>query len=233
MTEQSPQNRRTRMKKNPLNHLANLTPVPEGSDSDDAPDVLEYDPVDVMTAPESELPDYSEIRVEPVPPKKIVETPDKTVKKDTPKTGIPSVDEWQDFIGRIVLRTITDAFLSMVLRDIESELTPRERASIELTKDDLREMSAPMASLAHKSSFGRKKGRAIIAASDSIEAVLALFMWMRRVRKLTKKYRPTPTTPVVVPGYAEENNYGNAGQNARQGQDRSFPHTGVFNPGTG
>lgn len=190
--------------------------------------------IDVQQAPESEMPDYASIRVEPAK-RPIVEPPEKTIRKDTPRKGAPTADEWQDFIGRIVLRSITDAFLSLALRDIGDDLTPRERASIELTKEDLKEMSAPLASLAQKSRFASKHGRSLIAASDSFEAVFALLIWMRRVNKISRKYRVEKkrNNPTVVPGHVEESFYGNAGQNAGQGQDRPFPSTGVFNPGTG
>lgn len=228
MSDANPNPRPRRTRKVPLN----LNPVLAVGDLDGGPDGTP-ELIDVQQAPESEMPDYASIRVEPTK-RRIVEPPEKSVRKETPRTGPPSVDEWQDFIGRIVLRTVTDAFLSLALRDIGDELTPRERASIELTKEDLKEMSAPLASLAQKSSFAKKRGRALIAASDSFEAVFALLIWMRRVNKISRKYRVEKrNNPTVVPGHVEESFYGNAGQNAGQGQERPFPNAGVFNPGTG
>jgi hypothetical protein len=112
---------------------------------------------------------------------------DKPPKSD-PKSGPPSLSEWQDFIGRILIRSLTQGYVALILRD--AELTPKELESIELDKDDTRDMAAPFASLANKNKWARKHGREIIAMSDSWEAVLALGIWMRRVNKLARKYRP-------------------------------------------
>lgn len=183
-----------------------------------------------------EYPEFSNIKVESVPdePAKLVESPDKK-KKDEAKTGIPSLDEWQDFIGRIVLRNLTSAFLSLAFRDIEDDLTDREREMIRLTKDDLKEMSAPLASLAHKSKFGRKRGRSLIASSDSMEAVFALAIWMRRVNKISSKYRKqrNNATPSTIPGFVERNTDGNSRSDDGEGPSFGAQGFGVYNPGTG
>lgn len=178
---------------------------------------------------------YSAMKPEPVPDEspKMVEAPEK-VRKTEPATGIPSLSEWQDFIGRIVLRTLTDAFLSFALRDIEDDLTERERDMIRLTKEDLVEMSAPLASMAHKSKFGRKRGRQLIAASDSSEAVIALVIWMRRVNKISRRHRKTrPTTIRTMPIQTTENYSEPDRANDGQGTYTGPTGFGVFNPGTG
>src|SRR5271154_3702257 len=54
-----------------------------------------------------------------------------------PPTGIPTADEWQDFLGGTVLRLLTEGYLYLVLfKDIdETDLTPRERDLVRLTKE--------------------------------------------------------------------------------------------------
>lgn len=144
-------------------------------------------------------------------------------------TGVPSAADWQDFLGRIVLRSLTDAWISLSLRDVYDELTPRELRLIELSREDLREMSAPMATLAAKSKFNRKSGRSVIASADSVEAVFALFLWMKRVNRIARNHRPK--TPQTIPGSVE--NYGTDGQNAGPGTGFPAGGYGIYNPGTG
>lgn len=158
--------------------------------------------------------------VQPETSKPLIEAPEK-LKKENAKTGVPSLDEWQDFIGRFFLRTITDGYLSLVLRDVEDDLTPREREMIALSKEDLKELSAPLASFAAKSKLGKKHGRNLISAADSYESVIALVLWMRRVNKIAKKYRkmrqPSQAQQAtVIQGEAQHN--GNPGTYEGPGQ---------------
>lgn len=205
---------------------ASIGETPDEEFVSEMPD--EYEAVMVQS------PGVTERKQGPTPPPeklKLVENPDRTSKPEA-KSGPPTLDEWQDFIGRFAIRGITEAYLSFALSDIEDELSPREREQIRLTQEDLKEMAAPMASLAHKSKFARRKGRGIIAAADSMESVIAMVIWMRRVNKIAKKYRkPKNTTPVqgfVVEG--PEN--GNSGSNGEQGPGTGSGW-GVFNPGSG
>jgi hypothetical protein len=85
------------------------------------------------------------------------------------------------------LHSALDFYLYLVLNDIE--ITDKERESITLTRQDYREMSAPLATYAAKNKWARKHGREIIGAADSIEAMLALGMWMRRVNRVAKAHR--------------------------------------------
>jgi hypothetical protein len=119
-----------------------------------------------------------------------VEKPDKVAAGDPgkAKSTPPSVGEWQDFIGRIVLRTVLDAYVTWMLKDVE--LTEREEAYIHLSKDDLKEIAAPFASFANKQPYLRKHGRTIIAAADSWEAIVTLMIWMRRVNKIARRHAP-------------------------------------------
>jgi hypothetical protein len=149
-----------------------------------------------------------------------------------PPTGPPTSGEWQDFLGGVVLRMLTEGYLSLVLwREIdESELTDRERNLIRLTKDDLHDMASPMASFASKNKYARKHGRAIIAAAESYEALVDLFIWMRRVNKIAAKHRK--------PRIKESKNIVNgeviseqvSGTNGQAQQAGGFQ---VFNRGTG
>ena len=206
-----------------------LNPDPLG----DEPDVS----TDEMPAGELHVDEYEAVYVqaqEPETAPRIVDKPERKTKNDTPKSGPPTLDEWQDFIGRFVLRGITEAYLNVALADFYDELTPREVESIRLTKDDLKEMSAPLASLAHKSKFMRTRGRSIIASADSGEAVIALLIWMRRVNRIAKRYRKAHAPqPRNIPGVIMEDPNGNYGQDVRQGPDEGPPSFGVFNPGTG
>lgn len=193
----------------------------------EAPD--EYEAVMVTS------PGVTERKQGPTPPPeklRIVENPDRASKPEA-KAGPPSLDEWQDFIGRFAIRGITEAYLSFALSDIEDQLSPRERDQIRLTKEDLKEMAAPMASLAHKSKFARRKGRSIIAAADSMESVIAMVIWMRRVNKIAKKYRQPNQSGTPVQGYVVEGpENGNSGSNGQQGPGTGSGW-GVFNPGSG
>lgn len=113
--------------------------------------------------------------------------PEKPTKTE-PKSGPPTLGEWQSFFGRIVVRGLTQAYIAMMLRDVE--LSPREETSIMLEPDDLKEIAAPFAEFANKNKTMRKHGRQIISFADSWEALLALGIWMRRVNKISRKHRP-------------------------------------------
>lgn len=117
----------------------------------------------------------------------VVEKPDRTSDKSVPKGGAPSVDEWQDFIGRIVLRTLFDGYMTLMLRDIE--LSEQEERYLHLSKQDLKEMSAPLAGFASKNRTLRKHGRSIVSAADSWESVVAISIWLRRVNRVARRHR--------------------------------------------
>jgi hypothetical protein len=109
-----------------------------------------------------------------------------------PSTGPPTAKEWQDFLGGSVLRIATELYLMATLFKYidESELTSRERELVKLTKEDLADIAAPMATVASKNSIARKHGRSVIALADSAESLIDLVIWMRRVNRIAKKYRP-------------------------------------------
>jgi hypothetical protein len=143
-----------------------------------------------------------------------------------PPTGIPTADEWQDFLGGTVLRLLTEGYLYLVLfKDIdETDLTLREREMVRLTKDDLREMASPMASFAYKNKHGRKYGRTIISAAESYESLIDLLIWMRRVNKIARKYRKND--PAAAEGMEQSNG------TVPVADSRSVGPV-IYNPGTG
>lgn len=188
-------------------------------ESDVFPDVQVFDPEDVPTLDVTTAPPV--FQVEDIP------EPKEERPKFTAKSGPPTLEEWQDFIGRIVLRSLTEFYLDSALRGIRDLLTDRELEEIRLTKDELKELAAPFASLAHKSKFARKRGRQIIEASNSLEAMFALIIWMRRVNRITRKYRAPKNVRKV-------NGNGNSGLHAEQGTQEEPPgFFGIYNPGTG
>jgi len=146
------------------------------------------------------------------------------------KSGPPSLDEWQDFLGAIVLRGLTEGYLQITLfRAVdESDLTDREKQLIRLTKEDLRDMAAPMASYANKNKFTRKHGRSVIAAASSMEALIDLFIWMKRVNKITRRYVAAKNPETEIKGVA-----GNGQVPSANGPAGTFDGFTVNNRGTG
>lgn len=231
----SPQN--TPQKRPGRPRKLNTVPPPPGETADNSDDELvaesEITDVEIVRVDEDAPSAFNPFDVQPeitMEAPKPVRQPTREPKSVSAKSGPPTLDEWQDFIGRIVLRTLTDAYLQLALRDIDDQLTERERESIRLTREDLREMSAPIASLAHKSKLGRTKGRAIIAASGSIEAVVALVIWMRRVNRVTRKYRANKP----VKGQVSHESYrANDEQGPVDSGQPTGTYFGIVNPGSG
>lgn len=209
------------------------------SDSDTSAD---FEPVDV-----------EQVNVENAPMDDVFNPMAEDVEDSGPRTKskrattkAPSLDEWQDFIGRIVLTTLTDFYLDFALKGISDQLTDRELRQVRLSKQDLKDMAAPIATLAQGSKFAQKRGRALIAASDSIEAVIVMVLWMKKVNKIAKKYRPVQQRqPRTVRGNVvntqtqpQETNNGPTGQFQEQGPGYGDAGPGVggfplFNPGAG
>lgn len=163
-------------------------PVPEVSD--DATDSTPEDDAVQMEDAELGVDGTPELTDPPVEPTGRVEKPERSGKVDRSqaRSGPPSVDEWQDFIGRIVLKTLLEGYVTLMLRDCD--LSPREEAYIALSKEELKELAAPFAGFANKNKVLRKHGRSIVAAADSYEAFVALAIWLRRVNKVARNHRP-------------------------------------------
>lgn len=108
----------------------------------------------------------------------------------------------------------------------ESELTSRERELVKLTKDELSDIAAPMATVAAKNKYARKHGRTVIAMADSYESVIDLLIWMRRVNRIAKKYKPAKTQQ-----QAEEYIEGTVYDGQVPQPDHQQPN--IYNRGTG
>ena len=106
------------------------------------------------------------------------------------KTGIPSIDEWMDFFGRVLIKVATDYYIETAFHGIDEDLlTDREIARIKLTNEERERIARPFAELAYKSKFTRKHGRSIIAAAGSVDALIQLGMWYSRVGRIAAKYK--------------------------------------------
>jgi hypothetical protein len=111
--------------------------------------------------------------------------------KDTPAAGVPNLDEWMDLFSRVVLRTLCDFYVDFAFRGIDEDaVSPGDVQKLKLTQDERQEIAAPLASYANKSKIMRKHGRMIIAGADSVDALIILGIWMARVQRIAKKYRP-------------------------------------------
>lgn len=145
-------------------------------------------------SPEAQFVEVDEVEDVPtfgeqsVPRPKLVEKPQRISNVDA-KAGAPSLDEWQDFFGRFVLKLLVDAYLYMVLGDLWEELTPAEADRIKLSPEDMKEIAAPLAEMSNKSSYMKKHGRTIIAAAESYESILTLLLWMNRVNRIARKHK--------------------------------------------
>jgi hypothetical protein len=166
----------------------------------------------------------------------LTEKPDK-VSTPEAKTGPPTVNDWQDFFGRIIIRGIVNAYVAFQLSDFLDELTPSEAKAIFLSKEDMTEMAAPLASLSAKSSFMKKHGRFIISTADSYESVVTMFFWMRRVNKIATRHRKAHGIVKPQPGVAakKENKRDEEfhGSDSGSADLNGFSRILVDNPGSG
>jgi hypothetical protein len=111
--------------------------------------------------------------------------------KTAAKAGPPTLAEWEDFFARVLFRTLTEWYVSFAFRGIPDDVIDDEDLrKLVLSRDERKEIAAPLASLANKSQFARKQGRRVIAAVDSMEAIVILGMWMAKVNRTAAKYKP-------------------------------------------
>lgn len=164
----------------------------------------------------------------PAPAREVAESrPD----KDKPRSGPPTLDEWQDLISRILLRFITEWYISFAFRGIsEDQLSERDVQRLAMTAEERRQVALPLAELANKSKITRKHGRTIIAAAGSFESLMTLGIWFSRVNRIAAKYPRNNSRPKKG-----SNNVG-TGQNAQNGNGNGFvpPESmRIYSPGTG
>jgi hypothetical protein len=152
--------------------------------------------------------------------------------KTTAAAGAPKLDEWMDFFSRVVLRTLCDFYVDFAFRGVDEDaVSPGDVERLKLSQEERQEIAAPLASYANKSKLMRKHGRMIIAGADSVDALIILGMWMARVQRIAKKYRPVKVKKVsngnVPPG--------SNGASANGHSDGVVPpeQIRIWNPGTG
>jgi hypothetical protein len=145
---------------------------------------------------------------------------------DKAKAGPPNLDEWEDFFSRIVLLTILEWYVSWCFRGIPEEVISEEDLQrCVLSREDRKIIAQPMAELANKSSFARKRGRQVLAMAESAEAVIVLGMHLSKIHRIAGKYKPKKVKPSerVQPNQATGNGTGPVFD----------PNVTVWNPGTG
>lgn len=193
-----------------LDNPLDLDPVSadEGTDSADG--------IYVPSDDEDWLPEpSSRIRADYEPP------PD-SKDRDRAKTSPPRVDEWQDFISRVIIKTATNLYLESAFRGIdENLLTDADVDRIQMAKEERDTIAKPFAEFVNKIKFMRKHGRLIIAGGGIGDSVIALGMWQRRVSRVARKYRNKTVRGEYV--------------NPRQDQSPGTPANGngQFQPGAG
>lgn len=149
----------------------------------------------------------------------------------------PSLDEWVNFFGKVVLKISCDWYLSYAFRGIDEDmLTDREIDRLAMSDDERKLIATPLAELSNKSKFMRKHGRTIVASGDSFRAMVVLGAWMSRVNRIAAKYRPRHAqVKVNMPngssGQAPQTTNGATYAGSQNGHVPSgYP---VYRPGTG
>lgn len=156
-------------------------------------------------------------------------------KSDTPprqaKTGPPSLDEWTGFFSRVVLRVVTEYYISYAFRGIDEEmLTDREVERLAMSDDERQTIAVPFAEISNKSKFMRKHGRMIVASGDAFNALVVLGMWASRVNRIAAKYRPKqPKSQVRINGMSASN--GSSGQGSPEATGAEGSTGGFVPPG--
>lgn len=145
---------------------------------------------------------------------------DKSQARD-PKAGPPSLDEWANFFGKIVLRVACQWYVSYAFRGIDEDaISERDVERLVMTDDERRLIATPLAELSHKSKFMRKHGRMIVASGDAFNAMVVLGAYMSRVNRIAAKYKPkNPTIRVNMNGRNNEH----SGQDEAEGSGAAYP----------
>lgn len=155
---------------------------------------------------------------------------------DEIKTTPPTGDEWLDFFSRIILKVGMELYTDFAFRGIDDSIvTDQDLNRIKVKKDERDVIARPWAQFAAKNKWTRKHGREIVAATDSIESLMTLGIWMRRVNRIAKKYRPKKQQQLRPQARIREESHGDIGQDA--GAIRGFSNGqvpegyGIYNPG--
>jgi predicted ATP-grasp superfamily ATP-dependent carboligase len=97
-------------------------------------------------------------------------------------------------------------------------MNPDDLNEIELDDEQLTAIAKPFAHVAINSTFLTKHGRAILDSKDAVEAAVIMFMWMGRVNRIAKRYRPRHQKPERK----VENGSVDSGQDVSKEQDGYF-----------
>lgn len=154
----------------------------------------------------------------------------------------PSLDEWQNFFGKVVLKIACDWYLSFAFRGVDEDLlSDREIERLAMTDDERKLIATPVAELSNKSKFMRKHGRAIVASGDAFQAFVVLGAWMSRVNRIAAKYKPRHARVRTNMNGASPN--GRSGQSTTEANGTAFADGAsggrvpngypVYRPGTG
>lgn len=131
----------------------------------------------------------------------------------------PTLDEWQNFFGKIVLKVACNWYISYAFRGVDEDmLTDREVERLALTDEERKLIVTPLAELSNKSKFMRKHGRAIVSTGESFQSFIVLGAWMSRVNRIAAKYRPRVSQVRV--------------NNGSSGQSTSVPNGAAYTEGT-
>jgi hypothetical protein len=145
--------------------------------------------------------------------------PEKRQKEKT-KTGPPDPEEWLDFFSRIILKVGMNSYIDFAFRNVDEErVSEADLKRIQVTKEERDSIARPFGEYASKNPYTRKHGRQVVALTDSLESLLTLGIWIRRVNRVAKKYKPVKRQtirPTTVLRESREANGAN-GQNPSDG----------------
>ena len=172
---------------------------------------------------------------------------DKQVTKLTPitggkdnktRSGPPTLDEWQHFFSRVVIRMGTKWYADNLFEDIEDLIPANEAEKIALTDEECDIIGKPLAEFANKLKFTRKYGRVIISGAGSFESVVILGRWFARVNRIANKYKtPRPSRQQqpgpTLHGEVIPPNGNNGPQQAPPTAESNGTGFRIFQPGTG
>jgi hypothetical protein len=162
--------------------------------------------------------------------------------RDATKSGPPTGQEWQDFFSRIVLKVAMEYYVDFVFRGVDENLiTDADLERLRVRKEERDTIARPFAEYANKNTWTRKHGREILAAADSMESLVILGIWISRVNRIAKRYKPRKPQK----GKATVINNGRERQASADGPPREngnhvngatgghVPGFQIFNPGGG
>jgi hypothetical protein len=113
------------------------------------------------------------------------------------KAGPPSLDEWQNFFSRVVLRLVTEWYVNYAFRGIDEDtLSDKELDRLAMSDDERQMIAVPFAELSHKSKLMRRYGRTIVASGDAVNSLVVLAAWASRVNRIASKHRPRVRTVI-------------------------------------